>query len=455
MSTQTPVIAEKTFHTLHTLLVAILLTAMTLTAYAENYPYRSDFLWVTTPNHANWLYTVGEKATIEVQLYKYGVAVDGVELSYEVAPDMLEPSSKGKVTVRNGKAVISMGTRSTPGFQDLRLSAVVDGMTTKHHVKVGFSVDKIEPFTKEPKDFKAFWDETLKQYQNPVEISRELASEYCTDKIDCWLVKLRTDREHYIYGYLTMPKDARSRKLPAVMCPPGAGVKTIKEPLRHRYYAENGFIRFEVEIHGMNPTWSEKDFKDIQQAFASRDNNYLTNGISSRERYYMRHVYGGMVAALRYLQSLSEYDGRNLAVQGGSQGGALSLITAALCPDVQLCVVNHPALTDMAAYIDKGRTGGYPNWKGGDILTQQNIETLAYYDVINFCRYVKCPVRMTWGYNDSTCSPTTSYAAWNTLKCEKEAFITPINEHWTSETMERQHMEWIKSRLSETKERKD
>jgi len=42
---------------------------------AENYPYRSDFLWVTSPNHADWLYKTGEKAVIDVQLYKYGVAV--------------------------------------------------------------------------------------------------------------------------------------------------------------------------------------------------------------------------------------------------------------------------------------------------------------------------------------------------------------------------------------------
>ena len=360
---------------------------------------------------------------------------------------MLDATEKGKVVLKNGKATINMGTRKTPGFQDLRLVANVDGLTTKHHVKVGFSVDKITPYTQEPKDFMSFWDETLKQYQTPVEVSRELAKEYCTDKIDCWLVKLKTDREHYIYGYLSMPKNAKAGSLAAVMCPPGAGVKTIKEPLRHKYYAENGFVRFETEIHGMNPTWSEQDFKDIQSAFSSHDNGYLINGISDRDRYYMRHVYGGMVAAMRYLQSLPEWDGRNLAVQGGSQGGALALITAALCKDVTLCVANHPALTDMAGYAEKGRTGGYPNWKDSGILTQQNIKTLAYYDVINFCRYVKCPVRMTWGYNDSTCSPTTSYAAWNTLNCPKEPFITPINEHWTSETMERQHMEWIKSKL--------
>jgi len=425
-------------------LVLMLVTAQKTTA--ENYPYRSDFLWVTNPDHTDWLYEIGENANIEIQLYKYGVAQDGVEVNYEIAPDMLQTASKGKVKLKNGKAMIKAGTRKTPGFTDVKLSAVIDGMNTKHHVKVGFSVNKIEPFTKEPKDFKAFWDETVKTYQNPVVVSREIAKEYCTDKIDCWLVKLKTDGTHYIYGYLTMPKDAKGRKLPAVMCPPGAGVKTIKEPLRHRYYAENGFIRFEIEIHGMNPTWSETMFKDIQSAFASRDNGYFTNGIENRERYYMRHVYGGMVAVMKYIESLPEWDGTNLAVQGGSQGGALAIVTAALCPEVTLCVANHPALTDMAGYSEEGRTGGYPHFKK-EILTSQNINTLSYYDVINFCRYVKCPVRLTWGYNDSTCPPTTSFAAWNTLKCPKESFITPINEHWTSETMERQHMEWILQKI--------
>ena len=27
---------------------------------AENYPYRSDVLWVTVPNHADWIYKTGE-----------------------------------------------------------------------------------------------------------------------------------------------------------------------------------------------------------------------------------------------------------------------------------------------------------------------------------------------------------------------------------------------------------
>ena len=40
---------------------------------AENYPYRSDVLWVTVPDHADWVYRTGEKAKVEVQFYKYGI----------------------------------------------------------------------------------------------------------------------------------------------------------------------------------------------------------------------------------------------------------------------------------------------------------------------------------------------------------------------------------------------
>ena len=49
-----------------------------LSVQAENYPYRSDILWVTVPDHADWLYRTGEQANIEIQLYRYGIPQDGV-----------------------------------------------------------------------------------------------------------------------------------------------------------------------------------------------------------------------------------------------------------------------------------------------------------------------------------------------------------------------------------------
>ena len=413
--------------------------------YAENYPYRSDVLWVTVPNHAGWIYKTGEKATVEVQFYKYGIPQDGVTVSYEIGGDMMPADTSGSVTLKQGKAVIPVGTMREPGFRDCRLTATVDGTSYKHHVKVGFSPEKIQPYTQMPKDFKEFWENNKDEAAKyPLTYTKKLAEEYCTDKVDCYLIKLMlNNRGQCIYGYLFYPKNAVKGSCPVVLCPPGAGIKTIKEPLRHKYYAEEGCIRFEIEIHGLNPEMSAEEFKEISNAFNGRENGYLNNGLENHDNYYMKRVYLGCVRSIDLLTSLPEWDGKNVIVQGGSQGGALALITAGLDSRVTACVANHPALSDMAGY-KAGRAGGYPHFfrvEGMD--TPDKLKTMAYYDVVNFARMIKVPTYITWGYNDDTCPPTTSYAVYNVLDCPKEALITPINEHWTSDATEYGQLKWI------------
>ncbi len=419
-------------------------------AQAENYPYRSDYLWLTIPDHADWLYQAGENAKVEVSFCKYGVPRDG-ELKYAIGNDMLQPDKHGSVKLKNGRAVINMGTKKTPGFRDMKLSLNLDGKTYEHHVKVGFSVDKIQPYTQEPKDFRSFWQKNVEELkQVPMSYTKELYKDYCTDKIDCYLVKLKIDdMGHSMYGFLFYPKNAQPGKHPVVLCPPGAGIKTIKDPMRNKYYAENGFIRLEVEIHGLDPRIPSETFSEISRAFNDRNGGYLANGLENKDIYYMKHVYVGLVRCIDFLTSLPEWDGKNVAVQGGSQGGALAIIAAGLDSRVTQCVANHPALSDMAGYVVKGRTGGYPHFcRQPQILGNKDcLNTLAYFDVVNFARYVKAPTYLTWGYNDNTCPPTTSYAVWNTLKCPKESLLTPINEHWTTAETNFGQMEWIKAHL--------
>lgn len=417
---------------------------------AENYPYKSDYLWLTVPDHADWLYQIGENAKVEVSFCKYGVPRDG-ELKYSIGNDMLQPDKHGSVKLKNGRAVINMGTKKTPGFRDMKLSVSLDGKTYEHHIKVGFSVDKIKPYTQEPQDFRSFWQKNVEELkQVPLSYTKELYKDYCTDKIDCYLVKLQIDKMgHSMYGFLFFPKNAQPGKHPVVLCPPGAGIKTIKDPMRNKYYAENGFVRFEVEIHGLDPRIPSETFGEISRAFNDRNGGYLANGLENKDIYYMKHVYVGLVRCIDFLTSLPEWDGKNVAVQGGSQGGALAIIAAGLDSRVTQCVANHPALSDMAGYAAKGGTGGYPHFcRQPQILSNKDcLNTLAYFDVVNFARYVKAPTYLTWGYNDVTCPPTTSYAVWNTLKCTKESLLTPINEHWTTTETNRGQMEWIKAHL--------
>lgn len=430
------------------LLALLMAVAVTAGAHAENYPYRSDCLWVTVPDHADWLYDTGEKAKIEVQFYKYGIPRD-CQVHYEIADDMMEGDKIGAAELKDGRAVIDIGTRKTPGFRDLHLSAIVDGKQYSHHIKVGFSVDEIKPSVREPADFMTFWNAEIEEMRRqPLAYTMEKADEYCTDKIDCYLVKVTLNKQRQaVYAYLFFPKHARRGSCPVVLCPPGAGIKTIKDPLRHKYYAENGCVRMEMEIHGLDPRLPKETFDDISRAFNGRDNGYLLNGLDSRNRYYMKRVYLSLIRCIDLLTGLPEWDGRNVIVQGGSQGGALAIVAAGLDRRVTQCIVNHPALADMAAYRD-GRTGGYPHLnKVKGALTDEHVKTLAYYDVVNFARHITAPTYMTWGYNDNTCPPTTSYAVWNTLTCPKDSLITPINEHWTSDDTERGQMEWMLSHL--------
>lgn len=413
-----------------------------LVSRAENYPSRSDMLWVTNPDHSDWLYEVGDSAKISVELYCYGIPVDGKTVKYSIGDDMLPADKEGTLSLKNGKAVINIGTMTKPGFRDLRLVAEFDGLKSAHHIKVGFSPEKLEPYVKEPADFVSYWKKAVKEDKKfPLTYTIEPVEKYTTDKMTCQLVKLQiTPDGKSMYGYLFIPKGGG--KYPAVMTPPGAGVKTIKEPMRHRYYGEGGVIRIETEIHGLHPELSEEEFAAERKVRGA----YLDFGLEDRDKYYMKDVYLGCRRFLDLLTSLPEWDGKNLFTQGGSQGGALAITTAMLDERVTGCVANHPALSDMTGYLGD-KTGGYPHHfrKNPGDATPEKIRTLEYYDVVNFARHLRCPVRLTWGYNDVTCPPTTSYEVYNVISSPKEALLTPINEHWTTTSTEYGHYEWIKA----------
>lgn len=419
----------------------------TLVLSGQNYPYRSDVLWISIPNSRDWLYKINEDAEIEVSVYRFGILQDGIKISYSIGPELMPADKEGSVITNNGVANIFVGSMTEPGFLDCRLSVSFDGAIYKHHIKVGFEPDKLRPYTHHPDDFMAFWEEAkIEAAHCPMLVESEYVPKYSNDEIDCYLVKVQAfQKGQYVYGYLTKPK--AEGKYPVVFSPPGAGIKPM-DPLKDISYAENGFIRFDMEIHGIRPDTDIEVYDEIRRAFGSGNNSYLVNGLDNRDNYYMKKVYLSCVRAIEYLSSLPEWDGKNMIAQGNSQGGALALVVAALDNRVTACAVSHPALSDMAGY-KAGQAGGYPHFftKFDGMDTPEKINTMVYYDVVNFVRHIKVPVFMTWGYNDDVCPPTTSYIVYNLLQEPKEALITPVNEHWISSETRQYIMKWIKAQL--------
>ena len=112
------------------------------------------------------------------------------------------------------------------------------------------------------------------------------------------------------------------------------------------------------------------------------------------------------------LTSLPKWDGKNLLVLGGSQGGQLTIVTTALDPRVTALAASYPAYSDVTGYL-RGRTGGWPglfragaDGKPGDAPIEAKLVTTTYYDTVNFARRLKVPGFCYRGYNDETCPPT-------------------------------------------------
>ena len=81
-----------------------------------------------------------------------------------------------------------------------------------------------------------------------------------------------------------------------------------------------------------------------------------------------------------------------IAVTGGSQGGALSIVTAGLDRRVTRLVAYYPALSDVTGYVNQ-RAGGWPHMfratEGPNVHRDEaKIATTRYYDVVNFARRV-------------------------------------------------------------------
>ena len=415
---------------------------------------------VATPNHADSHYAVGQQATLRIVAREGGVPLQGTMVRYKVGPEMLLPEAYDSVAFVNGEATIVMGTMWDPGFLACQYEfKTTDGKMQKDLVKLSFSPEQIKSFTPMPKDFEQFWQKAVKEARK-VDLEPEYfdVPDATNDQFITKLVRLHVGKNKWIYGMLTTPLSNRrgaggeavagcEASFPVVLCPPGAGSTKV---FPSDYFGREGMIYMKIEIHDNDPRIPDDEYNRMRK---EKCDGYICRGMESKDTYYYKDVYVGCVRAIDFLCSLPEWDGRNVIVTGGSQGGALTIITAALNEKVTLCAPFYPALCDLTGFLHN-RAGGWPKFFSGfykdgktDVPNEQAVETLQYFDVVNFARLLKVPTFMSWGYNDDTCSPTSVWAAWNAISAPKQSDITPSSGHWRFPSSQSKCLEWMKKGL--------
>jgi cephalosporin-C deacetylase len=386
------------------------------------------------PDRADWSYAIGAPARFRVSVTRDGHAVAGASVKISCGPEQMPPALEKEATAGADGLVVDGGTMKEPGFLRCAAKATVDGREYRSVGTAAYAPERITPIVSDPPDFDGFWTEAKEALAKlPIDARLTPKPDLSTGKVDVYHVSLQnvgsdSRGASRFYGMLAVPK--AEGRFPALMNPPGAGARPYRGLVEA---AERGYITLQVGIHGIPVDLSTEVYDALLAGSFSTGRGYATFNLDDRDRYYYRRVYLGCLRANDFLVSHPKWDGRNLIVTGGSQGGALTITTAGLDPRVTALAAYYPALSDMVGYL-KGRAGGWPHLfkdeKEGH-RTEAKIRTASYYDVVNFARRVKAKGLYTWGWNDEVCPPTSMYAAYNVVTAPKELLLAVETGHNT------------------------
>jgi cephalosporin-C deacetylase len=272
-----------------------------------------------------------------------------------------------------------------------------------------------------PPDFDAFWAEVLAQVaQIPLNATLTPAPVRSTAEVEVFEVHYDSLDKVRVAGWYCLPRQ-RSKPLPAMVFYPGY----ISEPTLPKGHAARGYAAF-----GAAPRGKLRSNRQYNPGYPG----LLTHNICDHHTYGYKGFYVDAWRVIDFLLERPEVDSTRIGIRGGSQGGALTLLTAAMRPEVTAASAGAPYL---AGTMDAASlTHSQPYQEINDYLRQHPDHGAAvratwdYYDCINFAPKIQCPILVNIGLNDDVCPPETGYAVYNAIgSARKKLYAYPNHGH--------------------------
>ena len=375
------------------------------------------------------IYKQGETVTFEFTLTDKGQPVKAADLKWTQSKDGVPPSSSGVAKIVDGKAKIT-GKLTEPGFLQCRVIYQPDPKTPALTALAGAGIDPllIKPSLPVPDDFDAFWSEQKKKLATvPLKPTFTPVTTKVVKDAECFDVQIECLGAP-VSGYFCKPAGAQPKSLPIVLLVHGAGVRSAQLNSA-AFWCKKGFLTMDINAHGIPNGKPDAFYKELTDG-ALKD--YRSMGRESRETCYFLGMFLREVRAIDFLCAQPEWDGKNVIINGASQGGFQAFAGAALDPRVTFFAAGVPAGCDHTGSA-AGRVNGWPKLVpyGTDGMPNPDIfETARYFDNVNFAARTKAKgAVVTVGFIDVTCPPSTVYAAYNNLSIPKTIHTDPLSGH--------------------------
>ena len=402
----------------------------------EPEPVEGEIVTTVKPSSEDGTYNTSDKISYDVDLKStYQIAQIG-ELSYQILNDkgivVFEQKKPLKLKRKGSESLtLKLPNPANAGIYKLRLCLNMSAYDDTTLYAFGYNIADIKTPYHRPPDFDAFWNATLEELASiDPEYKISVSDEYTDAEFDVFRVDMKSYQSIPIYGWLSIPK--AKGKYPLIVGY-GAYLRTIYPEFFHNYAC------FMLNVRGVDPAVMDMINPEKKQLFVV--------GIESKETYVYRGIYMDCIRAMDFLVSHAKefnFDLDRVAVYGGSQGGTLALVTAALLKKrINTVSADSPVYCDFYNTLDIIANEKNPCYILRDLnnlppfhpaYTRENVlQTLSYFEVQNFIPSIECSVLIGTGLMDMIAPPTTVIAAFNKMKksviAKSELYTYPTYTH--------------------------
>jgi cephalosporin-C deacetylase len=282
-----------------------------------------------------------------------------------------------------------------------------------------------------PSDFDEFWNASLSELDTIDPNVTITAVPFKTDIANCYDLYFTSTKGARVYSKLLIPKNLKG-KAPALIQFHGLAIASTDWSNLFCFAAE-GFVVAAMDCRGQGGKSTD--------AGGVPGTTFTTPFMRGLEgdatNLYYRDVFLDTARLAHIVMNLPEVDRTRVATNGGSQGGALALVCAALVPEIRLCSAQYPYLSDYKRIWDmdldvNSYEGMRYYFRSFDQRHERETEIftkLGYIDVQNLAPRIKAKVLMYTGLMDTTCPPSTQFAVYNKIESEKKMIIYPDYGH--------------------------
>ena len=351
-----------------------------------------------------WLFLEAGPITLETPVDTVGALTLTLVTDRSLMAEEPEVVLQKEVTVAEDSLLtVGLGDLEA-GFYEVRLGG-------SQHFNIGVRPDEVVSAPDAKEDFDAFWESTLSELAEvPVEMDWTPVPDYSNELRECFELRYPS------LGGATA----------------GAVVSIPVAPGKYPVYIH--YMGYGADVFYFDPS-ANPDRIDMLVSVRGQEPEarWIDRGLSSKEEFYYRGAFADVKRAVDVAASLEKADPTRLIADGESQGGAFTVVSAALDPRI---IALAPAVPFLGDYPDYGRIVSWPVHEVLETAVAEGIpheaiyDMLSYFDVKNFAPRVTCPAIMAFGLQDPTCPPHTNFAIYNNLGSSvKRYFCVPTCGH--------------------------